>query len=211
MSYAGARPVLAPSAATAGASCGMRSVKVAPSGDDLTAMEPPCSSTIFLTIARPRPVPPRLPEVTNDWNSFVCRHVADCFTLPSTRAMIREAKAAGTVPVVATVLPVVMFLADHGMPLPFSKTQLYHHSTHTPLVIRWPGVTKDGSVDERHMVSAVDFLPTMRPYCLALAAASFLYVAMADLIPGLHRGRTDAASLRQILLIGDGIGTMLIL
>ena len=56
---------------------------------------------------------------------------------------------------------VVMFLADHGMPLPFAKTQLYHHSTHTPLVIRWPGVTKAGAVDERHMVSAVDFLPTL--------------------------------------------------
>ena len=27
----------------------------------------------------------------------------------------------------------VMFLSDHGMPLPFAKTQLYHHSTHTPL------------------------------------------------------------------------------
>ena len=40
---------------------------------------------------------------------------------------------------------VVMFLSDHGMPLPFAKTQLYHHSTHTPLVIRWPGVTQAGS------------------------------------------------------------------
>jgi zinc and cadmium transporter len=58
---------------------------------------------------------------------------------------------------------------------------------------------------------AFDFMPTLRPYCLALAAASFLYVAMADLIPGLHRGRTDAASMRQILLIGAGIGTMLLL
>jgi len=58
---------------------------------------------------------------------------------------------------------------------------------------------------------AFDFMPTLRPYCLALAAASFLYVAMADLIPGLHRGRTDAASMRQILLIGAGIGTMMLL
>ena len=48
------------------------------------------------------------------------------------------------------------------------------------------------------------------PYFLALAAASFLYVAMADLIPGLHRGRTDASSLRQILLIAAGIATMLV-
>jgi zinc and cadmium transporter len=58
---------------------------------------------------------------------------------------------------------------------------------------------------------AFDFVPRMLPYFLALAAASFLYVAMADLIPGLHRGRTDAGSMRQILLIGAGIGTMLVL
>ncbi len=55
----------------------------------------------------------------------------------------------------------VMFLSDHGMPLPFAKTQLYHHSTHTPLMLRWPGVTKAGSEDTHHMVSAVDFLPTL--------------------------------------------------
>jgi len=55
----------------------------------------------------------------------------------------------------------VMFLSDHGMPLPFAKTQLYHHSTHTPLIFRWPGVTKPDSVDEKHMVSAVDFVPTL--------------------------------------------------
>jgi zinc and cadmium transporter len=56
-----------------------------------------------------------------------------------------------------------------------------------------------------------EMVPRMLPYFLALAAASFLYVAMADLIPGLHRGRTDASSMRQILLIGIGIVSMLIL
>ncbi len=55
----------------------------------------------------------------------------------------------------------VMFLSDHGMPLPFAKTQLYHHSTHTPLIVRWPGVTKPGDWKDTHMVSAVDFLPTL--------------------------------------------------
>jgi len=55
----------------------------------------------------------------------------------------------------------IMFLSDHGMALPFAKTQLYHHSTRTPLLVRWPGVTKPGSVDHEHMVSAVDFLPTL--------------------------------------------------
>jgi zinc and cadmium transporter len=58
---------------------------------------------------------------------------------------------------------------------------------------------------------AFDTVPRLLPYFLALAAASFLYVAMADLIPGLHRGRTDASSMRQILLIGAGVATMLVL
>jgi N-sulfoglucosamine sulfohydrolase len=59
----------------------------------------------------------------------------------------------------------VLFLSDHGMPLPFAKTQVYHHSTHTPLLVRWPGVTRPGSVDDTHMVSAVDFLPTLLDVC----------------------------------------------
>ncbi|HZI81366.1 MAG TPA: ZIP family metal transporter, partial [Vicinamibacterales bacterium] len=37
---------------------------------------------------------------------------------------------------------------------------------------------------------AFDQLPALLPYFLVVSAASFLYVAMADLIPGLHRGRT---------------------
>jgi zinc and cadmium transporter len=57
---------------------------------------------------------------------------------------------------------------------------------------------------------AVNVLPAILPYVLALAAASFLYVAMADLIPGLHRGRTDAHSLRQILLIAAGVGSTIV-
>ena len=56
---------------------------------------------------------------------------------------------------------VVMFLSDHGMPLPFAKTQLYHHSTHSPWMVRWPGVTRAGVVDGKHMISAVDMLPTL--------------------------------------------------
>jgi zinc and cadmium transporter len=46
------------------------------------------------------------------------------------------------------------------------------------------------------------------PYALAVAAASFLYVAVADLIPGLHR-RVDAkTSVQQVLLIGLGIAVI---
>ena len=55
----------------------------------------------------------------------------------------------------------VFFLSDHGMPLPFAKTALYHHSTRTPWIVRWPGVTVKDTIDERHMISAVDLLPTL--------------------------------------------------
>ena len=55
----------------------------------------------------------------------------------------------------------VVFLSDHGMPLPFAKTQLYHHSTRTPLMVRLPGITQAGKVDKEHMVSVVDLLSTI--------------------------------------------------
>jgi zinc and cadmium transporter len=43
------------------------------------------------------------------------------------------------------------------------------------------------------------------PYAVAVAAASLLYVAMADLIPGLHRRADAGASFAQVLLISLGI------
>ena len=43
------------------------------------------------------------------------------------------------------------------------------------------------------------------PFVLAMAASSFLYVAVADLIPGLHKRVEAAATLQQILLIGIGV------
>jgi N-sulfoglucosamine sulfohydrolase len=56
---------------------------------------------------------------------------------------------------------IILFLSDHGMPLPFAKTQVYHHSSHTPMFLIVPGVTKAGTADAEHMVSAVDLLPTL--------------------------------------------------
>ena len=50
--------------------------------------------------------------------------------------------------------------------------------------------------------------PSIRPYVLAMSAASLLYIAMSDLIPNLHRGEIDANALRQVLLIAAGIGTI---
>ena len=43
------------------------------------------------------------------------------------------------------------------------------------------------------------------PFAVAVAAASLLYVAVADLIPGLHRKIDPRSSITQVLLIGLGI------
>jgi len=43
------------------------------------------------------------------------------------------------------------------------------------------------------------------PYVLAIAASSFIYVAVADLIPGLHKRTEVIESVRQIVLIASGV------
>ncbi len=43
------------------------------------------------------------------------------------------------------------------------------------------------------------------PYVLAVAAASFIYIAVADLIPGLHKRAEARATLEQLALIGAGV------
>ncbi|MEZ5614294.1 MAG: ZIP family metal transporter [Rhodocyclaceae bacterium] len=48
------------------------------------------------------------------------------------------------------------------------------------------------------------------PVFLALGAASMIYVAVADLIPGLHKRTALAATLQQVLLIAAGVGTILL-
>ena len=46
------------------------------------------------------------------------------------------------------------------------------------------------------------------PYALAVAAAGFLYIAVAGLIPALHRRADPRTSLAQVTLIGLGVGVI---
>jgi zinc and cadmium transporter len=54
-------------------------------------------------------------------------------------------------------------------------------------------------------------VPNAVPYVLAFAAGNFLYVAMADLIPTLHRGTLDRNAVRQLILITLGVATIVAL
>lgn len=51
----------------------------------------------------------------------------------------------------------------------------------------------------------LDQATELLPYVLAIAASSFLYIAVADLIPGLHRNVEARASLLQVMLIAAGV------
>lgn len=55
----------------------------------------------------------------------------------------------------------VMFLSDNGMAFPYAKTNCYLASTRTPWIVRWPGRTKPKTVDTDHMISGIDFMPTI--------------------------------------------------
>ncbi len=53
--------------------------------------------------------------------------------------------------------------------------------------------------------------PTLLGYVLGFAAGNFLYIAMADLIPHLHRGMEDVSAVRQVVMIAAGIATIVAL
>jgi len=55
---------------------------------------------------------------------------------------------------------------------------------------------------------ALSSLEQWIPTLLALAAASMLYVSVADLIPGLHKRTEPRHSIAQVALISIGIGTI---
>ena len=54
----------------------------------------------------------------------------------------------------------VVFITDNGSAFPFAKANTYLASNRTPMLFRWPGMIKPGSVDKTHFVSEVDFFAT---------------------------------------------------
>jgi len=57
----------------------------------------------------------------------------------------------------------------------------------------------------------LDIVRMIIPLILAISAASFIYIALSDLIPDLHRKTGIRYNLRQIFLIFVGIGTILLI
>ena len=86
----------------------------------------------------------------------------------------------------------VMFLSDNGIAIPFAKCNAYLASTHTPWIVRWPGIVDQNAVDEEHFISGADFFPTVLeaaglPVPKGLDGSSFLPLLKGAKQPG--RGR----------------------
>ena len=54
----------------------------------------------------------------------------------------------------------------------------------------------------------IDSMEVALPYIMMIAAASFIYIALADLSPELHKTTTFRHSVKQLLLVFLGIGTI---
>jgi len=57
------------------------------------------------SLRRQRPAFTLIHYGTNDWNERDCRSNFPCYTIDSLRTMVREAKAQGSLPVLATIIP----------------------------------------------------------------------------------------------------------
>ena len=55
---------------------------------------------------------------------------------------------------------IVVFTGDNGMALPHGKGALYDPGLNTPLIVRWPGHVKPGSVTDE-LISGEDYGPTL--------------------------------------------------
>ena len=55
---------------------------------------------------------------------------------------------------------------------------------------------------------ALQQMQSLIPYVLGIAAASMLYVAVADLIPSLHRRTELSATVSQLILIVLGVSSI---
>ncbi|MBQ15979.1 MAG: hypothetical protein CMJ65_02515 [Planctomycetaceae bacterium] len=106
--------------------------------------------------AREVPVPgflPDLPSIRQELSEYYASvHRADQIVGSVLRALDEAGVRDNTL---------VMFLSDHGMPLPFAKTNCWRHSTRTPWIVRWPGTVKPGQHDRHHMVGGIDLAPTI--------------------------------------------------
>jgi len=120
------------------------------------------------------PYYPDTPEVRRDVARYHDNVTAMDYQVSEVLAALERHKVADNT--------VVFFFGDHGWGMPRGKRWVYDSGTRVPLLVRWPGHIKPGTVRE-DLVAFLDLAPT----ALALAGAE---------VPGRMQGR---------VMLGEGI------
>lgn len=96
---------------------------------------------------------PDLPGIRTELSEYLSSARRADDTLAAVLAALEAAGLASTT--------IVIFMSDNGIALPYAKANCYEHSTRTPLIIRWPGITRPGHADRGHFVSTMDLFPML--------------------------------------------------
>jgi len=95
---------------------------------------------------------PDTPVVRRDWANYYDLVTAMDYHVGQRLKELEDAGLADST--------IVMYWGDHGRGLPRGKRWVYDSGIHVPLIIRWPGQIRPGTVESR-MVSLMDLGPTL--------------------------------------------------
>jgi arylsulfatase A-like enzyme len=91
----------------------------------------------------------------------------------------------------------VFFTGDNGMPFPGAKGTCYDPGIHVPLIVKWPGVTKPGTVEQK-LISHVDLPATWVEIAGAAVTKKMQGRSMMPLLRGgVYQGRETVFSERN--------------
>jgi len=92
---------------------------------------------------------------------------------------------------------VVFFTGDNGMPFPGAKGTCYDPGIHVPLIVKWPGVTTAGTVEQK-LISHCDLPPTWVEIAGLAVTKKMQGRSMMPLLRGgAHQGREAVFSERN--------------
>ncbi|MCX6545363.1 MAG: ZIP family metal transporter [Acidobacteria bacterium] len=121
--------------------------------------------------------------------------------------------AAATAVSISLGVTTALAVAAHEIPQEVGDFAILLHAGYSRTKALWLNVLSGLSAVGGVLLAyaAIDRLPHILPYFLPVAASSFLYIAMSDLIPSLHRNPVEGGAVRQVLLVGAGILTITLL
>jgi len=121
--------------------------------------------------------------------------------------------AAATFVSVPLGVTTALAVAAHEIPQEVGDFAVLLHAGYSRAKALWLNILSGLSAAVGVLIAAlaIDRLPHILPFFLPVAAASFLYIAMSDLIPSLHHNPREGGAIRQVLLVGAGILTVSLL